>query len=279
MITADSHSWSTRGTVLRAYVGNEFDPDGNTLILGDIVIHDPTAIQRILAGERQLSVGYEYDLEQSSDGSLEMRDLIANHVALVARGRAGNAMIVDGEMHLPPEGGVEFDTEDEDEDLFQMPKTKDTEPNARLDRLCTLLEKLLASKTESGDVEATDEGELISVETLPRSERGTNPVVDSLRMLKPFIAASGNRKAIDAFNLAMQSAKRGDVGPAERLIAACDRLEPEGSFQAAVDRRRAQLLGEPEPNSGHRHAEDRQPKAETYQEQVDRVRRKMLSAK
>ena len=146
MITADSHSWSTRGTVLRAYVGNEFDPDGNTLILGDIVIHDPTAIQRILAGERQLSVGYEYDLEQSSDGSLEMRDLIANHVALVARGRAGNAMIVDGEMHLPPEGGVTF-SETEDEDLFPMTKTKDTEPNARLDRLCTLLEKLLASKS------------------------------------------------------------------------------------------------------------------------------------
>ena len=97
-------------------------------------------------------------------------------------------------------------------------------------------------------------------------------------MLKPFIAASGNRKAIDAFNLAMKSAKRGDIGPAERLIAACDRLEPEGSFQAAVDRRR-EMLGEPEPNHGHRHAEDRRPKAETYQEQVDRVRRKMLSAK
>jgi hypothetical protein len=122
---------------------------------------------------------------------------------------------------------------------------------------------------------------LIPVETLPKSERGTNPVVDSLRMLKPFIQASGNRKAIDAFNHAMKSAKRGNVGPAERLIAACDRLDPTGSFQDAVDRRRRELLsGKTEQSRDEqRHAEDLQPKAESYQEMVDRRGRELRSGK
>jgi hypothetical protein len=293
-LSALTHAWNSKGTVLNARVGPK-DEDGNVTVIGDIVITDPTTVEQVKGGLRQLSLGYKYQLVEGDQG-LEMRNLLCNHCAVVGVGRAGNARIVDA---APADGDLapllsklstgEDETEDEE---IPMPKTKDEEQD-QIKRLCDLLEQFLA---KTGTAEAEDFfiaapgdnrekpdtfTDLIPVETLPKSERGTNPVVDSLRMLKPFIQASGNRKAIDAFNHAMKSAKRGNVGPAERLIAACDRLDPTGSFQDAVDRRRRELLSgkTEESREEQHHAEDVQPKAETYQQMVDRVRRKQLSGK
>src|SRR4029077_10710997 len=121
--------------------------------------------------------------------------------------------------------------------------------------------------------------DLIPVETLPESERGQNPVVDTLRALKPFVQASRDRRPIDAFNNAMKAAKAGRTLAAERLIAAYDWQPPRKSesFESIVARRRAELLGgksASEPTDTGRHAEDRQPEPESYQTMVDRVRRK-----
>ena len=51
--------------------------------------------------------------------------------------------------------------------------------------------------------------------------------------------------------------------------------------EEAVSRRRREMLsGKTEQSRDEqRHVEDRQPKAESYQEMVDRVRRKQLSGK
>jgi hypothetical protein len=260
MINADTHAWSARGTVVRAYVGTDKDEDGNTLILGDIVIHDPTAIRRVLDGQRQLSVGYNYKLEQDADGGLQMRNLVANHVALVEAGRAGNAQIMDaalswgggvnnetilpgGEGDEPMPAGareaVAIDDEDQiqegkshqqliseqvktenDEDEIPMPKTQTDQ-----DELCGRVDKLCALLEQLLSRKATDET-LVPVATLPKGERPENPIVDDLRRLRPAIQASGDKTAIDAFNTAMIAAKRNDPGPAQRLLSALDGCAP-----------------------------------------------------
>jgi hypothetical protein len=276
-LNAMNHNWSAKGTVLNARRGP--DIEGEVTLVGDIIITDPDTIERVKAGLRQLSVGYTFELVDGPHGPT-MTTYRANHLAIVPSGRAGNARILDsGEMLFPEDGGVTF-TEDNDEDTldedtFPMAKTRD-EDSGQVQRLCLLLEKLLGKLSEAST--ADDQPEMIPVAELAESERGENPVVDDLRKLRPLIQASGDRKAIDAFNAAMRAAKRGNSGPGERLISAYDGPPPVGSFQEAVNKRRAELLGEKteETHDVHRHAED---KAESYQSTVDRVRRMMLNAK
>jgi len=63
----------------------------------DMIIHDAKTVQEIRQGKRQLSVGYTADLEKADVGALWcgqpydyiQRNLIANHTAIVDRGRAG----------------------------------------------------------------------------------------------------------------------------------------------------------------------------------------------
>ena len=70
--------------------------DGNNLI-ADIVIHNTSPID---AGKKELSVGYEVELEMTSgiteDGEpydAIQRNIKPNHLAIVSKGRAGNARL------------------------------------------------------------------------------------------------------------------------------------------------------------------------------------------
>jgi hypothetical protein len=316
MVNADTHAWSARGTVLRAYVGSDLDEDGNVLVLGDIVVTDPQAIRRILDGERQLSLGYKYDLAEGPNG-LEMKNLIANHCALVEAGRMSNAQIVDSalswgggenaEEFLPggtgdtpiPAGAraavsIDDDEEgqshqeqinelikDEDEDIMKKTQDQNEDQNTRIDRLCTLLEQLLSRK-------AADET-LVPVATLPESGRGSNPVIDDLRRLKPYVQASRNRAAIDAWNAAMVAAKRGVAAPAQQFIAAYDSgaVTSGPSFSEMVEKRGRELRDGKMPSERtdyssiprDRLAQDSQAKTESYQDMVARVGEKMQGAK
>jgi hypothetical protein len=64
-------------------------PNGDVTIIGDLVVMDASLIHKIENGTRELSCGYNYRLESSDDGTYEMRDLVANHLAVVPTGRAG----------------------------------------------------------------------------------------------------------------------------------------------------------------------------------------------
>lgn len=334
-LSALTHAWSAKGTVLNARVGPE-DEDGNVTIVGDLIFYDPSTIQKVKDGLRELSLGYTYELVEGPRG-LQMENLVCNHCALVAQGRAGNAQIVDSTPAVPAPSFEQMcalrlgrnplavqrelasasrtrqaqDNEpddlaplltklasgedDGDEDKIPMPKTKDEDESvsARLDRLLALLEKVIARRSTE-DLSTAEPGDnrekpdtftdLISVETLPKSERGRNPVVDTLRALKSFIQTSGDRRAIDAFNAAMRAAKRGNVGPAEQLIAAYDwqmPREPE-SYASMIARRREELLGgksASEPADTGPRAEDRQAEPESYEQIIARTRRRALSGK
>ena len=295
LLTADTHSWSARGVILRAYVGDLPDENGNTLILGDVVVHDPDAIRRILAGERQLSVGYKYELAQGENGRLQMTNLIANHCALVEAGRAGNAQIMDAaisdddvahEIDQLTKGTADDEIPIEDEDQIPMKtKTQNDQQDelcGRVDKLCALLEQLLSRK-------AADET-LVPVAALHESERGSNPVVDDLRRLRPAIQASGDRHAIDAYNEAILLAKRGNIAPAESLLSAYDG-QPSGaiSFEEMVrlrgeDLRSGKLMPSEASDysaaaAAERRALDSRPRTETYEETIRRVGREMQGSR
>lgn len=75
----------TKGTCqnVRRGSGNESD-----LIVADLVIYDAVLIAEIEAGKREISAGYYCEYKPFKDG-LEQSNIICNHVAVVANGRAG----------------------------------------------------------------------------------------------------------------------------------------------------------------------------------------------
>lgn len=84
-------------SLARGSVG-KIQQDGDDLV-GELLVTDAETVDRILAGKTQLSCGYECDLEMK-EGTHNgerydaiQRNIRGNHVALVARGRAGNARV------------------------------------------------------------------------------------------------------------------------------------------------------------------------------------------
>lgn len=66
------------------------------LVIGDLVINDMEAIEKVLSGEiKDLSLGYQAKLVPTGDGRLKQTNIVINHLAIVPEGRAEFARIVD----------------------------------------------------------------------------------------------------------------------------------------------------------------------------------------
>lgn len=86
------------GTILNPRRGE--GPDSEYLI-GDLLIKDAAAIKAIQDGKREMSLGYDADIEEIKPGLGRQIKIIGNHGALVRRGRAGpNCAITDQEEAL-----------------------------------------------------------------------------------------------------------------------------------------------------------------------------------
>jgi uncharacterized protein len=74
----------------------------DNLLLGDLVITCPDAIKYVRDGDlREVSVGYEADYDDQGFGKGRQRNILANHLALVANGRCGPACrIGDSAAHV-----------------------------------------------------------------------------------------------------------------------------------------------------------------------------------
>lgn len=98
-ITNEHHGKITGGNAKSLVIGSVLSSgrqDGNNL-LADIVIHNADPISQ---GKKELSVGYEVELEMTSgvteDGEpydAIQRNIRPNHLAIVSKGRAGNARL------------------------------------------------------------------------------------------------------------------------------------------------------------------------------------------
>ena len=73
---------------VRRGTGGESD-----LLLADLIITDPRLIDQILAGKREISCGYTYDLSLEN-GQYIQRKIRGNHIAVVDAGRAGHRVSI-----------------------------------------------------------------------------------------------------------------------------------------------------------------------------------------
>lgn len=98
-ITNGHHGAINKGNVKRHSVGTVLGnarQDDNDNLIADIVIHDTTAVD---AGNKELSCGYECEIEETSgvwNGQRYdciQRNIRHNHLAIVGKGRAGNARL------------------------------------------------------------------------------------------------------------------------------------------------------------------------------------------
>jgi uncharacterized protein len=82
-------NWSNlaHGTIQNVHRGIGEQSD---LMLADILVTTEEAINLIKSGQRELSCGYDAEYAQIQPGLGKQMDIIGNHVALVAKGRAGD---------------------------------------------------------------------------------------------------------------------------------------------------------------------------------------------
>jgi hypothetical protein len=69
--------------------------DGDLTLIGDLIVNDSQLIEKILAGKREVSCGYDCEYVPTDHGSYRQQMIRGNHVAIVRRGRASNARILD----------------------------------------------------------------------------------------------------------------------------------------------------------------------------------------
>ena len=139
-VSVDNHPYLAKGVVLD--VRREGD-----LMIGDIKITDKEVIDLILDNEMvELSLGYETKLEQKNGTELRQKDIVYNHLALVRKGRAEVARIVD----------METKTRVLDKQLEKGEEIMDKEKG----KFSSFLEKLGLKKEEDGKYQLTDENKL-----------------------------------------------------------------------------------------------------------------------
>jgi hypothetical protein len=288
-VTPDTFSWSAGGHCQNVRLGPK-DEDNNTQLIADLHIKDRTVIEAIERGVRDLSCGYTYDLVQLSNGDWAQTNIRINHVAVVESGRAGTSKIQDSKS----EGDDDMDGQ-------------------KIDRLCDLLEKFLAQQGAGGEEEAEDDapadgnlnpdyelaagehklkGEVIPVpgdgaegRVNPLTAKDARAAMASLKNLRPFIEANGDRKAKDAYNKAVK-AVREQVALAEKYdtrTSAYDsgsRRSAAADFEASAAKFRGKAIrlhsDVNAPDDEHR-AEDSMRREETFDEAVERVRQEQLA--
>lgn len=95
-VNPDNYEQHTVGTVLNPRRGEGGLTD---FVIADLLVKKASAIAAVRAGKREVSAGYDADYRVIGPGKAQQYNIIANHVALVDRGRCGfRCAIGDKEM-------------------------------------------------------------------------------------------------------------------------------------------------------------------------------------
>lgn len=280
-VDSTTASYAGMGHLQNVRVGPR-DRDGNITLVADIHIHDDALIEMILSKQlRSISLGYTYDLDDGPrEGTYQQRNLVGNHCAIVESGRAGKATYI---TDASPEGGDDMD-------------------GKKIDRLCELLEKLLAQREsndsdEDGDIRQeygagaknnipeSDLGHRLVPITGEGGEGNINPVaardaLQNLRKLRPFIEESGDRAAMDSLNRAIRTVKAQATSesftPARFAEDSRSRRHRDAqAFEASASRfhRKDVKAHRSDMESDERSATDSEQPLESFEDQVKRARR------
>jgi len=99
-VTSKNSKEFSKGIVVNPRKADYLDDEGNELLLVDVIITDEKVAQDVEKGKKQVSVGYLWDFDVIDFGArrLRVKNIRANHLALVGKGRAKSAMIMDSAL-------------------------------------------------------------------------------------------------------------------------------------------------------------------------------------
>ena len=155
-------------SLLVGAIHTEGKQDGDNVVAG-ITIHDADMIDKIMkGGKRELSLGYKVDIEEISgvwnghEYDAIQRNIRINHLAIVPRGRAGNARLnldrLDAESVITGENmpenlsrvrldtGLEYQAEAEVVQAFEKMRADKVEADAHIDELQKQLDSVSAER-------------------------------------------------------------------------------------------------------------------------------------
>ena len=155
-------------SLLVGAIHTEGKQDGENVVAG-ITIHDADMIDKIMkGGKRELSLGYKVDIEEISgvwngqEYDAIQRNIRINHLAIVPRGRAGNARLnldrLDAESVITGENmpenlsrvrldtGLEYQAEAEVVQAFEKMRADKVEADAHIDELQKQLDSVAAER-------------------------------------------------------------------------------------------------------------------------------------
>lgn len=155
-------------SLLVGAIHTEGKQDGDNVVAG-ITIHDADMIDKIMkGGKRELSLGYKVDIDEISglwngqEYDAIQRNIRINHLAIVPRGRAGNARLnldrLDAESIITgetmPENlsrvrldtGLEYQAEAEVVQAFEKMRADKVEADAHIDELQKQLDSVAAER-------------------------------------------------------------------------------------------------------------------------------------
>ncbi|HIT70257.1 MAG TPA: DUF2213 domain-containing protein [Candidatus Aphodomonas merdavium] len=207
------------------------------LMLADLFLTDPVLIERVCAGVREISCGYDCVYAQGENG-MEQRAIRGNHVAVVETGRAGGRVAIrDGRRPIFRERRKEtmmarkkklFGASLCDEAGEALQGQEQAAGDGALQRLLEAVERLTAlleSRSQAESLDALEE-ELAAQEEQERAmqEAGmiapqeqeeqtaslsaVEPVREAICALKPLIAALPEEKRTEAADRAARALRR-----------------------------------------------------------------------
>jgi hypothetical protein len=175
----------------------------NNYIMGDLVINDMEAIEKVVSGEiKDLSLGYQAKLVPTGDGRLKQKNIVINHLAIVPEGRAEFARIVDentikkGEQ---PKMGLFSKKEEELKKDAEMPVEEIEDEEEMMEEEKEVMEdmdEVEEMEDEEGDLEKEKESEM----------KDLNYFANKYNQIKDMPQSEFRTKAYDALNTQCKNA-------------------------------------------------------------------------
>ena len=169
----------------------------NNYIMGDLVINDMEAIEKVVSGEiKDLSLGYQAKLVPTGDGRLKQKNIVINHLAIVPEGRAEFARIVDENTIKKGEQtnmGLFSKKEEELKQDAEMPVEEMEDEETMMEEEKEVVEdmdKVEEMEDEEGDLEKEKESEM----------KDLNYFANKYNQIKDMPQSEFRTKAYDALN-------------------------------------------------------------------------------
>jgi hypothetical protein len=169
----------------------------NNYIMGDLVINDMEAIEKVVSGEiKDLSLGYQAKLVPTGDGRLKQKNIVINHLAIVPEGRAEFARIVDENTIKKGEQtkmGLFSKKEEELKKDAEMPVEEMEDEETMMEEEKEVVEdtdKVEEMEDEEGDLEKEKESEM----------KDLNYFANKYNQIKDMPQSEFRTKAYDALN-------------------------------------------------------------------------------